>query len=52
MTIEKNDYLTVLKNKIVYHKVFKTVEETNKYRRFFTQNNIEVDGSAIRFLLT
>jgi hypothetical protein len=52
MTIEKNAYLTVLNNKVVYDRTFKALESDNKYARFFTQNNIQVSGRAVEFLLT
>ena len=52
MNIEKNAYLTVLNNKLVYDRTFKSIESNNKYFRFFTQNNIQVSGRAVEFLLT
>jgi hypothetical protein len=52
MNIEKNAYLTVLNNKLVYDRTFKSIESNNKYSRFFTQNNIQVSGRAVEFLLT
>jgi hypothetical protein len=52
MTIEKSAYLTVLNNKLVYDRTFKSIESNNKYTRFFTQNNIQVNGRAVEYLLT
>ena len=54
MTIEKNDYLKVLENKVVYDRTFKMLEtdEDAIWNRFFRTSNIEVDGRAVRFLLT
>jgi len=54
MVIEKNDYLKVLENKVVYDKTFRMLElnEDNLWNRFFRSNNIEVEGRAVRFLLT
>lgn len=51
-TIEKNTYLTALENKVAYDKVFSAVEETFRYHKFFVENDIEVDGSRIRALVT
>jgi hypothetical protein len=52
MTIEKNTYLTTINNKVVYDKTFKTIESNNRYARFFTHNNIQVNGRAVEYLLT
>ncbi|RHZ37760.1 hypothetical protein [endosymbiont GvMRE of Glomus versiforme] len=54
MTIEKNAYLKALENKVVYDKTFRMLEtnEDALWTRFFRQSNIEVDGRAVRFLLT
>jgi hypothetical protein len=52
MVIEKNAYLQVLNNKVVYDQTFKSIESNNRYARFFTQNNIQVSGRAVEFLLT
>lgn len=54
MTIEKNDYLKVLENKICYDKTFKALEknEDNQYQRFFTNNNIEIYGKEVQYLIT
>lgn len=52
MTIEKSAYLTILNNKVVYDKTFKTIESNNRYARFFNQNSIQVDGRAVEYLLT
>ena len=52
MNIEKNSYLEVLNNKLVYDRTFKAIESNNRYARFFTQNNIQVSGRAVEYLLT
>lgn len=54
MTIEKNDYLKVLENKVVYDRAFKMLElnEDNLWIRFFRSNNIQVSGRSVEFLLT
>jgi len=51
MNIEKNAYITVLQNKLVYDQTFKLVESNNRYARFFNQNNIQVNGRAVEYLL-
>jgi hypothetical protein len=54
MTIEKNDYIKVLENKICYDRTFKALElnEDNPYQRFFCNNNIEINGKEVQFLIT
>jgi len=52
MNIEKNAYLEVLNNKLVYDRTFKAIESNNRYSRFFTTNNIQVSGRAVEYLLT
>jgi hypothetical protein len=52
MTIEKNAYLTIINNKIAYDRSFKSVESNSRYARFINQNNIQVNGSAVEYLLT
>lgn len=54
MVIEKNDYLKVLENKVVYDKTFKMLEvnEDNLWNRFFRSQNIQVEGRSVQFLLT
>ena len=52
MNLEKNAYLEVLNNKVVYDKTFKAIESNNRYSRFFTTNNIQVSGRAVEYLLT
>jgi len=49
--IEKNAYITVLQNKLVYDQTFKLVESNNRYARFFNQSNIQVNGRAVEYLL-
>jgi len=52
MAIEKSQYVTVLNNKLVYDQTFKMVESHNRYARFFTNNNIQIYGRAVQYLLT
>lgn len=54
MTIEKNDYIKALENKVCYDRTFKALElnQDNQYQRFFRQKNIQVNGRAVEFLLT
>lgn len=54
MPIEKNDYLKVLENKVVYDKTFRALElnEDSLWNRFFRTNNIQVSGRSVEFLLT